>query len=707
MLHNNWFLTVFEKNIIPVAWISFSIAVVLTGTTYLFDPIYAAKTIISLDASITHLLPSSQEGIPATTYSDYIRPEYFAIDSVNLMQQPEIGKKVIVENALKDSKGSKIEVDAFINPSDLGLLFSTDGQGVTVKWVSDTQQFSITGYGKDIQVASTLSSQYTAALIEFDKKQYINTLKNIEKRNTIIINKTRKKDTALAKQQEELRKKYGVADWEESIGQLTTALVLIESKISDENIESFLISQKLEEYEKYLIDLKKPIHLSEIEQKNEHAATLKDTLTNLATQLAAASLEFTPMHPEYQSIQKKIDTIRQYMANETKREYFQSSKTTSTALDNVIESVIEIKINGAVRTAKLSAYNTEKERYLIKLNTLGNAYAAYEDIAIEKSRINDTLQATLQTNIQIEALYQEPFSFFRVVADPFTDLEDIDNAKHLPKRKKILMLSFFGVFFLCYCYIFLKELHIETLFNAWQLNQSQTEMFKFFDIVKHTKNQNALHTVRHIFNIQNGLERLVRVRRLDKKSDPSYIAKSAADYFVLTGESTLLINNRKEHLWKQKSAKQYKGLHSWLTGHIDQAAIEITKSDLGYNVLYDSFWDSMTPWTKPREEITTFFSDLATQYKKIILLDPSVNSSCPLAGDALALDIDILVVQGGVLSVSQTLTTIQQEKQTVDGNKTVVIVMNDDEAINLFSVTGLFRLTARFLIFPFKLLRYR
>lgn len=58
-----------------------------------------------------------QAGLPATDSGDYIRPEYFAIDSINSMQQQKIGDKVIVKNELTDGSGNKINVADFINPS--------------------------------------------------------------------------------------------------------------------------------------------------------------------------------------------------------------------------------------------------------------------------------------------------------------------------------------------------------------------------------------------------------------------------------------------------------------------------------------------------------------------------------------------------------------------------------------------------------------
>ena len=454
MLHNNWFLTVFEKNIIPIVWVTLVISAALTGATYLVDPIYSAKTELILDASLERILPYMQEGFPTTNSGDYIRAEYFAIDSINLMQQPKIGEKVIIDNKLSDNNGDKIDVDSFINPSVLELLFSTGGQGVTVKWISDTQQFSVTGYGKDIHTAAMLSTQYTNAFLENDKKQFNNILKNLKKRNEIILNSALIKELAVINEQAALRKKYGVANWSERIEDVTAALAVVEDRIFSEEIEKSTSTARLKEYEKQLRELKKPVHLSETEQKSELLATLQDTLTTLVTELAAASIEFTPNHPDYRKIQKKIDVIRQQIANETKREYLQSTHSTSSALDSILTNIMEIRVNQEVRTIKLNEFNRLKEEYLNGLNFLGNGEAAYSDLTVQKTKLNDIKQSAMQDVLKIGALLEHPFSFFRVTSEPFIDINNIDSAKFFPNRKLTLVVSLTGVFMICFFFYF-------------------------------------------------------------------------------------------------------------------------------------------------------------------------------------------------------------------------------------------------------------
>ncbi len=254
---------------------------------------------------------------------------------------------------------------------------------------------------------------------------------------------------------------------------------------------------------------------------------------------------------------------------------------------------------------------------------------------------------------------------------------------------------------MCIFFVFIRELHLETLYSAWQLEDFSDEM-EPIDIV--TNKKNYFNSTRHIFNFIDHSGGIIRIRSLDGKSDPRFIAKSGAEYCVHAGESTLLVNNRKQVLFPDKNEyTQGKGLHSWLTGHIEETAVKIQESSKGYDVLCDEFLNLTEPWVKTMPEIRDLFATLSTQYDKVILLDPSVHTERLLAGDALAPDIDILTLKGGTLSVRQSLATIQRERQAFQAKRTVILVMNNEESINLFSLNGFFKLSGRFFLFPFKM----
>lgn len=694
MSHRNWFLIIVEKYIIPIVWLSLLVSVLLTAATFFIDPIYSVKTELCLDASLETILPNI-DGTPSINAGDFIRQEYFAINSINLMQQPEIGQQVIHAQGLTNNKGNKISANDFINPSVAALLFSNNGQGVTVKWISDTQQFSITGYGKDLDAAALLSSKYADSFLAYDKKQFKSILENLNERQKIILNTAADKRLSVEREQTTLRKEYGLADWSERLESLTASLAGAEQRIYSEELAEATDKLRREELEAQVNELKKTVHWSVSEKKSDTLMSLQNSLSDLNQQLVAAAVEYTPHHPEYIKVRKQIEAVFKQMTAAKKREYSQSTRSTSETLDSVLANLMEIREEQAVRSTTFAELNALKTHYVNELNYIGEGNSLYNNLEEKKSGLTAIIRIANQNIIEIEALIQQPFSFFRVVSSPFVDKEYINDFKYLPKRKLTLVISFVGIFFLSLFYILIRELHLETLFYAWQLRY-MTDDIEAIDIVSNKNKKSLLSSVRHIFHTSGDTGHLFRIRRIDYASDPEIVAELGAGYYFRGGESTLLVNNYR----KQPECPDCTGLHSWLTGHLMEATDGIKKTNKGYDILCDAHWNHVDPWVRDRQEIKDLFSILAGYYKNIILVDPSLNMQRRAAGDFIVPDVDILTVNGGELSTSQVIEIVEQEKQTCKGKKTVVLVINKKESINPFSGKGLFMLFGRFLKAP-------
>jgi hypothetical protein len=88
--HRNWLLTIAQNKTPIVLFGAGAITLVVTLLTFLFDPVYEAKTFITLDANLSKVLKSTDISYPYTTSMDYIRYEYFATHSVTLMHAPRL-----------------------------------------------------------------------------------------------------------------------------------------------------------------------------------------------------------------------------------------------------------------------------------------------------------------------------------------------------------------------------------------------------------------------------------------------------------------------------------------------------------------------------------------------------------------------------------------------------------------------------------------
>ncbi len=699
MSHRNWFLTIIENNIIPIAWLAILVSILLTAATYFIEPVYSVKSELCLDASIAKLLPEL-EGTPSTTANDYIRMEYFAFNSVSLMQKPEIGRKIISDHNLTDKTGKKLSAENLINPSSLDLLFSNNGQGVTVQWISDTQQFSITGYGKDANTAALLSAHYTDSFVNYDKEQFKDTLENIKKRQLIIISKTITKRSAVEKEQIALRKEYGVADWTGRLQSLTSSLGDVEQEIASENIAESTTSQRIEELEKQVEELKNPLHVTIGERKSETLTTLQQSLTSLNLSLIEVAVDFTPQHPEHKKLQDQIDSLKEQIKTETKREYALSTHSTSDALDSIITSLMLAREEQAVRAETISELTALKNQYIDNLNFTGRGNALYTNLEETRTNLSDLVNSTEIHIIEIESLLRQPFSFFRVITSPYVDQDNLKSYIYLPQRKATLILSFIAVFLLGLFFIVIRELHLETLFFAWQLN-SLPEKVEAVDIVYHRSTGELSPACRQIFHSPGEAGQIIRIRRLDSASNPDSVARLGAGFFANSGEPTLLIYNWKAQPGHDHSEGQ--GLHSWLSGHLTNISAEIKNSGKGYDILSDSHRNSDEPWIMTLAKIRDLFITFSESYNNIILVEPSLHSDRRLAGDAIVPDIDILTVNGGSLSADQTIEMVRHENQTYQAGKTIILVINNKESLNLFSTKGFIQLIIRFFKAPFEI----
>ena len=159
--HRNWLLTIAHIKMPIVLFGAGAIALIVTLLTFLFDPVYEAKTLITLDANLSKTLKSVDISYPYTTAQDYIRYEFFATHSVTLMHSPQLADQFVKRWNIKDWSGKIMFPEYFIKPNLFRLLFSNNGQGIKAQWVSDTQQFTIAGYSKDPDTAVAYSRDYT------------------------------------------------------------------------------------------------------------------------------------------------------------------------------------------------------------------------------------------------------------------------------------------------------------------------------------------------------------------------------------------------------------------------------------------------------------------------------------------------------------------------------------------------------------------
>ena len=163
--HRNWLLTILQIRLPFILWGSFVLILIIGALTFCFRPIYSTTTILTLDADLSKVLRNIDTSYPSTAVTDLIRYEYFATHAVFLMRVPQLAERLVKKWDIRDYRDDKLFPEYLIEPSLLQLLFSNNGQGIKVEWISDTQQFGISGYSKKPERAVDYSRDYTKAFL--------------------------------------------------------------------------------------------------------------------------------------------------------------------------------------------------------------------------------------------------------------------------------------------------------------------------------------------------------------------------------------------------------------------------------------------------------------------------------------------------------------------------------------------------------------
>ena len=255
--HRNWFLAIAQIKMPIVLFGAGAIALVVTLLTFLFDPVYEAKTFIALDAKLSKILSNVQISYPYTTSADYIRYEFFATHSVTLMHAPQLADQFVKRWDIKDWSGKIMFSEYLIKPNLFRLLFSNNGQGIKAQWVSDTQQFIIAGYSKNPDTAVAYSRDYTESFLKEDANN------------------------------------------------ATSALCLMVERLDNQILE---ISRQQKSVDTKIQQVKKRYRISDMAIENQAILTLKAKIDELTRSLAEKSVEVTKEHPSYKVTETTLRT---------------------------------------------------------------------------------------------------------------------------------------------------------------------------------------------------------------------------------------------------------------------------------------------------------------------------------------------------------------------------------------------------------------
>lgn len=657
--HRNWFLTIMHIKMPMVLFGACAIAIIITLLTFLIDPIYEAKTFITLDANLSRILKNVDTSYTSTTMSDYIRYEFFATHSVMLMHAPQLADRFIKMRDIKDSSNKIMFSGYFIKPNLFRLLFSNNGQAINAQWVSDTQQFIISGYAKDPDTAVAYSKDYTELFLKENANNTASALDIIVERLGNQISEINSQIESVDRQIQQTKKRYFIGDVDHENETIINKIYTIKSDLSsaylDEQTYKARIDHLYREADKQEV-LKK---YQKIMESNPNIQTLKDKIQELTRTLVGYSVELTKEHPSYKVVEKTLDQAKEALKKEAQNTLYQEIDQRSELYETVMSQILTYDLNHIIHNYKVEHYNSLLKMSESRLEELIMAKSELDKLNNRLTHLTGLLSTSLTNHSNVRNIKIKPISFFSVVSSAYINKDMLKNYRYFPKRKHILMVTFIASLFMLSFFVIAKELYSNTLFCGWQLTSLNFDVdyadIPFLQISAASKynldNAIGMH-IRELCSLTKEAQ-FVRVTSGSTGEGKSTIAHAMAMYYYKMGQSVVLVDGdlTNRSLSISCGLNNRPGLIDYIYGRNKLADI-ITRDEIA-NVSFIPTGDheNTNPESFNLNPLNNLFSTLASNYRKIIFIDEPLKGGNFMLADMLPHHEIILVLKSGHHSI--------------------------------------------------------
>lgn len=713
---DNWLFAIAGIKLPLVLWGVLSVAVIITGLTFCFSPIYKATTILTLDSDAGKVLRGFNLDLPlpSSTASDYIRYEYFAIHNVTLMRSPDLAREVIAKNRITDGSGTMVIPENFVTPGLYTLLFKNNGQGINAGWVSDTQQFSITGYSKDPNKAVEFSTLYTEAFLKKDADQFKGIINVIEKRFKSQLEKSTAQVNMLKSKIQALKHKHNVFDPTDESEKLTSQIVEIGQRMSSIRLAEEIYHKKISHLSTEVEYNNKLLIYSRIIRTNPLIDELKSKVIELRGRLMAASVEYTPTHPEYLSIKKSLDNAKSALDSEAQKYFYQETQEASPVRDEILASMFELVLNHHLFESEIKNLESLLRHYEKRLKELSNAQISLDSLNQELNLFNDLKSNAEKGLVTTGNIENYPLSFFRVVSKPWINTNNLKHYKFFPKRKMILPVSCLISFVFFVFLVVAREIRSNLLYYSWQLSHANSG----FAIAE-------IPTIRSLEHIGSNLEsticshicrilpqfvdtKVIRILSDLKGEGKATVGRAIAWYFSKLGNTVLLVDGDGiyQSCSKALGMDDRSGLADYILGRIDtkDMIVEYPKSNIKF-IPWGSF-SASSKYPNIRKSLVKMITELSTEYDKIIFLDtPLGNTILP---SVVGVDHDMVVVlTAGRHSICEVKNILNITPLSKGHNAKIgaIIINKLPFTADVLTLKGLCRLALHLVNQPFQVFR--
>jgi Mrp family chromosome partitioning ATPase/uncharacterized protein involved in exopolysaccharide biosynthesis len=639
-----------------------AIALVVMLLTFLFDPIYEAKTLITLDANLSKTLKSVDMSYPYTTATDYIRYEFFATHSVTLMHAPQLADQFVKRWNIKDGSGKIMFSEYLIKPSLFRLLFSNNGQGIKAQWVSDTQQFIIAGYSKNPDTAVAYSRDYTESFLKEDANNARSALGIIVERLDNQILEIRRQQESVDVQIQQVKKRYRVADVGLENQSLINKIYSIKSDLDSARLDEKAYKSRIDHLYREAANHEALKKYQIIMESNPTILTLKAKIQELTRSLAEKSVEITKEHPAYKVIEKSLETTKEALKKEAEKTFSQQYDRRSDIFETVLSSMLKYDLNHIIYHCQVEHYNSLLKLSEHRLEELIAAQSELNKLTEQRIQLSNLLATSLTNHSNVSNIMKNPVPFFRVVSSASINKDKLKYYKYFPKRYLILPLTFVASLFALSFLLIAKELYTNILYCGWQLSTLKHRV-DYADVpilgISATIPKNDFDTIicKHIHEIclSTNDAQIVKITSVAKGEGKATIARAMALYYYKMGKSIVLVDGDLIHhsssIWFGLNDRP--GLMDYICGQKEPADIII--HDQIPNISFIPAGSQGNLDLKPvvLKPLTELFSILTSDYDKIIFIDAPFNSSHFMLADMLPPHEIIIVVQSGECSIDE------------------------------------------------------
>ena len=449
---------------------SIVVAALAVGATFLFSPVYSATTVLTLDGELARVLKGVTDGYPSLTAADYIRYEYFASHSLNLMQAPAIAARIISDRKLQARGGGVLFEGHLVNPGLPTLLFNNRGYGVRVKWIPDTQQFAISGMSRNPDEAAALSREYVNLFLEQNRTQYAEICVALAARFSSRVEHLENDIAAVGRSIEQVREKAKSIDLSEEAVQIAHRIEAIRQELDADELSEGTYAARLEEIE---MQAARYAELAPYERTVEANPRLKSLLTELqrlAQEEAAAAVEYTPEHPIVARLRAQMVTVRAAMKDETERSFASETHRLPATLETVLSTLLDLRMEHLVFKSRADHYTRLLDRYLSRQREITTATRELTPLTEKLDSLILVRTQALGELTTVQALADHTLPFFRVVSPAVINPGALKEFRYFPKRRELALASLFGAFFVLGFLAIARELWRDRFFGAPQLD---------------------------------------------------------------------------------------------------------------------------------------------------------------------------------------------------------------------------------------------